>query len=50
MSTIERLLDEKLTIGIISHVEELKQRVPRRLIVHPAQPTGLGSTVQIEIA
>lgn len=50
MSTLERLHVERLTIGIISHVSELKQRLPRRLIVEPAEPAGHGSRVRIEEA
>ena len=50
MSTLEKLHVERLTIGIISHVAELKQRMPRRLLVEPAEPAGQGSRVHIEEA
>ncbi|VBB06599.1 Hypothetical protein LUCI_1835 [Lucifera butyrica] len=50
MSTLERLPNENMTIGVISHVTGLQQRMPRRLIVGPAEPAGHGSTVTIEIA
>ena len=50
MSTLEKLHIERLTIGIISHVSELKQRLPRRLVVEPAEPAGRGSRVQVEEA
>jgi len=50
VSTLERLHVEQLTIGIISHVAELKQRMPRRLLVEPAEPAGRGSRVRIEEA
>ncbi|WP_425059492.1 hypothetical protein SCACP_00850 [Sporomusa carbonis] len=50
MSTLEKLHIERMTIGIISHVSELKQRMPRRLIVEPAEPAGYGSRVRIEEA
>ena len=50
MSTLEKLHMERLTIGVISHVAELKQRMPRRLLVEPAEPAGRGSRVQLEEA
>lgn len=50
MATLERLRHDRLTIGIISHVEELQQRMPRRLLVTPPDLKGNGSRVQIEIA
>ncbi|MBP2634918.1 MAG: sbcc: exonuclease SbcC [Firmicutes bacterium] len=50
MATLEKLHVANLTIGIISHVAELKQRMPRRLLVEPAEPAGRGSRVQIEEA
>ena len=50
MTTLEKLHIDSLTIGIISHVAELKQRMPRRLMVEPAEPAGRGSRVSIEDA
>ncbi|SMD14760.1 AAA family ATPase [Sporomusa malonica] len=50
MSTLEKLHIERLTIGIISHVAELKQRMQRRLLVDPAEPAGRGSRVRVEEA
>ncbi|WP_378956280.1 AAA family ATPase [Pelosinus sp. sgz500959] len=50
ISTLETLHLERMTIGIISHVAELQQRMPRRLIVEPAESAGKGSQVWIEIA
>ncbi|MDI3533897.1 MAG: repair protein SbcC/Rad50 [Thermosediminibacterales bacterium] len=50
MDTLEKLHFENLTIGIISHVPELRNRLARRLIVEPAEPGGRGSRVSIEIA
>lgn len=50
MATLEKLHIERLTIGIISHVAELKQRIPRRLLVEPAEAAGRGSCVRIEEA
>jgi exonuclease SbcC len=50
MSTLERLRMEQLTIGVISHVPELRARMPRRLLVDPAEPSGRGSRVRLELA
>lgn len=48
MNSLERLHSEKLSVGIISHVEELKQRIPRKLIVQPAAAGVCGTRVEIE--
>lgn len=50
MNTLERLHVEDLTIGIISHVPELRNRIARRLIVKPAEPGGKGTTLKLEMA
>lgn len=47
MTSLEKLYNDRLSVGIISHVEELKQRVPIRLNVHPAEYDGTGSHVDI---
>jgi exonuclease SbcC len=47
MESLERLHSDKLSIGIISHVEELKNRVPIKLVVSPSE-VGTGSKVKIE--
>ena len=47
MESLERLHSDKLSVGIISHVEELKNRVPIKLVVSPSE-AGTGSTVKIE--
>ncbi|MDK2919597.1 MAG: repair protein SbcC/Rad50 [Candidatus Petromonas sp.] len=48
MNSLEKLHQEKLSVGIISHVEELKNRVPIKLIVEPAQAGLYGTRVGIE--
>lgn len=48
IDSLESLHSETLSVGLISHVEELKQRVPRKLIVSQAVPGVSGSTVTIE--
>ncbi len=45
---LEKLHMDRLTVGVISHVPELRARLPRRLIVQPAEPLGRGSRVFIE--
>ncbi len=48
ISSLERIHHEKLKIGIISHVESIKNRVPVKLIVTPAESGMGGSKVKIE--
>ncbi|MBC2722460.1 AAA family ATPase [Desulfosporosinus sp.] len=50
MNTLEKLHLQNLTIGIISHVPELKNRLSRRLVLTPAEAGGLGSKVRLEMA
>ena len=50
MNILEKLHLQNLTIGIISHVPELKNRLARRLVVTPAEAGGAGSTVKLEMA
>ncbi|MGL4797744.1 MAG: AAA family ATPase [Paraclostridium sp.] len=47
MSSLERLHSDRLSVGIITHVEELKNRVPVKLVVKPSE-AGTGSKVKIE--
>lgn len=48
MTSLERIHNEHLKVGIISHVESVKARVPVRLIVSPAQSGIRGSKVEVE--
>ena len=48
LTALERLQREDLTVGLITHVDEIRARLPRRLVVAPAHPGVSGSTVQIE--
>lgn len=50
MNTLEKLHLQNLTIGIISHVPELKNRLARRLVVTSAEAGGEGSKVKLEMA
>ena len=48
MSSLERLHNERLSVGIISHVESIKNRVPVKLILTPAEAGIGGSKVKLE--
>ncbi|MGH4052311.1 MAG: AAA family ATPase [Clostridium sp.] len=48
MNSLEKLHSATLSVGIISHVEELKNRVPIKLIVSPAEQGQGGSKVKLE--
>lgn len=48
MSSLERLHHERLSVGIISHVESIKNRVPVKLILTQAEAGIGGSKVKIE--
>lgn len=50
MTSLERLRSEQVSIGIISHVPELRQRVSRRLVVHHARESERGSYLEFERA
>lgn len=43
MNSLERLHHDKLKVGIISHVESIKNRMPMKLILTPAE-AGMGGT------
>ena len=47
MESLERLHSDKLSVGIISHVEDLKNRVPIKLLVTSSE-AGSGSKIKIE--
>lgn len=48
MSSLERIHNDKLKVGIISHVESIKNRVPVKLVLTPAEAGRGGSKVKIE--
>lgn len=48
MSSLERIHNDKLKVGIISHVESIKNRVPVKLLITPAEAGMGGSKVKIE--
>jgi exonuclease SbcC len=49
VTSLERLHSERLAVGVISHVPELQARLPRRLVVSPAEPGGRGSRIALEV-
>ncbi|WKB35076.1 SbcC/MukB-like Walker B domain-containing protein [Terrilactibacillus sp. S3-3] len=49
VTSLEKLHMNRLAIGVISHVPELRDRLPRKLVVEPAEPSGRGSRVHLEI-
>ncbi|MBK5244571.1 MAG: SMC family ATPase [Eubacteriaceae bacterium] len=48
MNSIEMLHHEKLKVGIISHVESIKNRMPVKLLITPAEAGAGGSRIRIE--
>jgi len=48
MNSLESLHSSRLSVGIISHVEELKNRVPVKLIVSPSKQGEGGSKILLE--
>ncbi len=48
VSALEKLHSNNLSVGVISHVQELRARLPKRLIVEQAEPSGRGTRVKIE--
>lgn len=49
ITALERLQANDMAIGVISHVQELRARLPKRLVVKPAEPSGRGTLVNLEI-
>lgn len=48
MEALEKIRDRKRNVGVISHVEEIKARIPVRLIVEPSKAGEGGSKIHIE--
>ncbi|MBD1380623.1 AAA family ATPase [Metabacillus arenae] len=48
ITALEKLQSEELSVGVISHVQELRARLPKRLVVTPAESSGKGTTVKLE--
>lgn len=50
MEALEKIRNKRRSVGVITHVEEIKARIPIRLLVEPAKMGEGGSRVQIEHA
>lgn len=48
VTSLEKLHNDQLSVGIISHVPELRMRLPRKLVIIPAEQAGSGSKVMLE--
>lgn len=48
ITSLERLHNDQLSVGIISHVPELRARLPRKLVIVPAEQGGGGSRILLE--
>lgn len=48
VTSLEKLHNDQLSVGIISHVPELRMRLPRKLVIVPAEQAGSGSKVVLE--
>ncbi|GGN96796.1 AAA family ATPase [Saccharibacillus kuerlensis] len=48
ITSLEHLHNDRLAVGVISHVQELRARLPRRLVIKPADHAGAGSKVVLE--
>ncbi|MFB5266154.1 AAA family ATPase [Paenibacillus enshidis] len=48
ITSLEKLHHDQLSVGVISHVPELRARLPRKLIILPAEQAGGGSRVVLE--
>ncbi len=48
ITSLERLHNDHLSVGVISHVPELRARLPRKLVVIPADQVAGGSRIALE--
>ncbi|MCL6605723.1 MAG: AAA family ATPase [Paenibacillus sp.] len=48
ITSLEKLHNDQLSVGIISHVPELRARLPRKLVILPAEQGGGGSRILLE--
>lgn len=47
MAALEKLHDASRIVGVISHVRELRDRLPYYLEVIPAKEDGMGSQIRV---
>ncbi|NKI24569.1 SMC family ATPase, partial [Paenibacillus dendritiformis] len=50
VTALEKLHHDRLAVGVISHVPELRARLARKLSVLPAELTGAGSRIRMDEA
>ena len=50
MESLENIRTKRRSVGVITHVEEIKNRIPVRLLVEPARMGEGGSKIRIEEA
>ncbi|MDM5316854.1 AAA family ATPase [Fictibacillus sp. b24] len=48
VTALEKVQMENFSIGVISHIPELKARLTKRLIVEPAEHSGRGTRVRLD--
>lgn len=49
VTALEKLHSNNLSVGVISHVHELRLRLPKKIIVDPAEPSGRGTRIKLEV-
>ncbi|GGE50226.1 nuclease SbcCD subunit C [Pullulanibacillus camelliae] len=49
VTALEKLHTENMAIGVISHVPELRERLPKKIFVEPAEASGRGSRIRYVI-
>lgn len=48
MEALEKIRNKKRSVGVITHVEEIKNRIPVHLLIEPAKAGEGGSKISIE--
>ncbi|GGH86163.1 exonuclease SbcC [Pullulanibacillus pueri] len=46
VTALEKLQTENMSIGVISHVPELRERLSKKIFVEPSEPSGIGSRIK----
>ncbi|MED4987278.1 hypothetical protein, partial [Geobacillus stearothermophilus] len=48
VSALEQVPTQQPAVRHLTHLQEIRNRLPRRLIVEPAEPSGPGTRVRLE--
>lgn len=48
MEALEKIRNKKRSVGVITHVEEIKNRIPVHLLIEPAKAGEGGSKISIQ--